>query len=57
MVRILTVGSGKGCSLTDIFALCMSHAIHIEPKWIPREQNEIADRIVDYDDWPAVFAW
>ena len=57
VVRILTVGSGKGC-LQDvalqIFALCMSHAIHIEPEWIPREQNEIADyisRIVDCDDW------
>ena len=48
MVRILTVGSGKGC-LQDValqtFALCMSHAIHIEPEWIPREQNEIADYI------------
>ena len=66
VVRILTVGSGKGC-LQDvalqIFALCMSRAIHIEPEWIPREQNKIADyisRIVDYGDWfvnPAVFAW
>ena len=41
----------------------MSRAIHIEPEWIPRKQNEIADyisRIVDYDDWfvnPAVFVW
>ena len=55
VVRILTVGSGK-CCLQDvalqIFALCMSCAIHIEPEWI--------SRIVDYDDWyvnPAVFAW
>ena len=66
VVRILTVGSGKGC-LQDValqkFALCMSRAIHIEPEWIPREQNELADyisRIVDYDDCfvnPAVFAW
>ena len=40
----------------------MSHAIHIEPEWIPREKNQIADysHIVDYDHWivnPAVFAW
>ena len=28
--------------------------ILLEPEWIPREENEIADyisRIVDYDDW------
>ena len=66
VVRIMTVGSGKDCLqevALEIFALCMSHAIHIEPEWIPREKNEMADyisRIVDYDDWflnPAVFAW
>ena len=37
-----------------IFTLCRSHALCIEPEWIPREQNEIADylsRIVDCDDW------
>eukprot|EP00731_Ephydatia_muelleri_P026444 Em0018g544a len=63
VVRILTVGRlFAKCSLTDICTL-MSRAIHIEPEWIPREQNEIADYIsciVDYDDWfvnPAVFAW
>ena len=66
VARILMVGSGKGqlqAEALKIFALSMSRAIHIEPEWIPREQNEIADyisRIVDYDDWfinPAVFAW
>ena len=34
--------------------MCRSHALCIEPEWIPREQNEIEDylsRIVDYDDW------
>ena len=53
VVRILIVYSGKGC--LQIFALSrISCVIHMEPEWIPREQNEIADyisRIVDYDDW------
>ena len=41
----------------------MNHHIHIEPEWVPREQNELADyysRMVDYDDWmlnPAIFSW
>ena len=63
VVRILTAGRlFAKRSLTDICTL-MNRAIHIEPEWIPREQNEIANyisRIVDYDDWfvnPAVFAW
>ena len=62
--RILAVGSGKGhlqAEAVKIFNLCRSHALCIEPEWIPREQNEIADylsRRVDCDDWfinPLVF--
>ena len=43
--------------------MCVKNHIHIEPEWIPREQNELADyysRIVDLDDYrlnPAVFGW
>ena len=38
------------------------HQIKLEPEWIPREENQLADywsKVVDYDDWmvhPAVFA-
>ena len=44
-----------------IFYLVLQYQISIEPEWIPRECNELADyvsRIVDYDDWmfnPEVF--
>jgi len=34
--------------------------IRIEPEWIPREQNELADfysLIVDYDDWRCLTQW
>ena len=40
----------------------MCQNICLEPEWIPRERNELADyisRIIDNDDWfldPAVFA-
>ena len=64
IVRILTVGSGKGYLQAEamrIFKLCICHHIHLEPEWIPREENELADylsRIVELDDWllnPMVF--
>ena len=64
VVRILVVGSGKGhlqAETVKILTSCMSHTLHMEPEWIPREQNEIVDYlscIVDYDDWfinPLVF--
>ena len=41
--------------------MCVAHHITIEPEWIPRKQNEVADyisKIVDYDDWmlhPNIF--
>ena len=46
----------------EIFQLSVASNIIIEPEWIPREYNEVADYIsktVDYDDWmlhPAIFA-
>ena len=38
----------------EILKLAMKHNIKLEPEWIPREVNELADylsRIIDYDDW------
>jgi len=66
VVRIVQYGSPKTLLQTEalnIFSTCTACHIRIEPEWIPREQNELADfysRIVDYDDWmlnPMVFAW
>ncbi|XP_011405606.1 PREDICTED: uncharacterized protein LOC100639089 [Amphimedon queenslandica] len=51
------VGSGKEelqAEAIAIFKLAAHYNILIEPEWLPREQNEVADylsRIVDYDDW------
>jgi len=66
VVRIVQYGSKKSdlqAEALAIFSLCIQGTIRIEPEWLPREQNEIADyysRIVDWDDWmlnPAVFSW
>ena len=44
-----------------VFELCVTSQIHLEPEWIPREKNQLADylsRIIDYDDWyldPSMF--
>lgn len=64
VARIVVVGS-KVAELqvvaVRIFKLMIAHQIVIEPEWIPREENEIADylsRVIDYDDWslsPRVF--
>ena len=57
VVRIIQVGSKKGKLQSEalkIFKLCLEYSIKLEPEWIPREENEVADyisRIVDYDDW------
>jgi len=57
VIRILTVGSKKADlqeQALAIFSISLTHCIHIEPEWIPRKENEVADylsRIVDYDDW------
>ena len=40
----------------------LMHQIRMEPEWVPREENQLADywsKVIDYDDWmvhPAVFA-
>ena len=66
MVKIVQYGSTKSslqAEALDIFSICVQGNIRLEPEWIPREQNELADyysRIVDYDDWmlnPTIFTW
>ena len=66
VVRIVQYGSKNSTLQAEalaIFAICVNNRIHIEPEWIPREQNQLADyysRINDYDNWmlnPAVFGW
>ena len=57
VVRILQVGSAKPhlqSEAVSVFGLCLPNNIQLEPEWIPREENHIADyisRIVDHDDW------
>eukprot|EP00731_Ephydatia_muelleri_P008531 Em0004g869a len=57
VIRILQVGSRKPNlqeQALKVFETCIIHQIRLEPEWIPRAQNELADfisRIVDYDDW------
>ena len=66
VVRIVQCGSAKPLLQVEalgIFSICVQCNIRLEPEWIPREQNELADyysRMVDYDDWmlnPSIFAW
>ena len=55
--RIITTGSRKPqlqAEALAIFSASAANNIRIEPKWIPRAENELADylsRITDYDDW------
>ena len=38
----------------NIFQFCHEHCISLDPQWVPRRENQIADeisRIVDLDDW------
>ena len=57
VVRILEVGSGQPhlqAELMKIVEVCMQHNIRMEPGWVPRDENRLADyisRIVDLDDW------
>ena len=57
VVRILQVGSAKlhlQSEALTVFGLCLANNIRLEPEWIPREENHIADyisRIVDNNDW------
>ena len=45
----------------SVFQLCVVYHVTIEPEWIPREENELADyisKLRDYDDWmvhPIIF--
>lgn len=66
VVRVVQYGSRQPALQAEalkIFSACVTHHIHMEPEWIPREQNELADyysRLVDYDDWmlnPDIFNW
>jgi len=66
VVRIVQHGSCKlvlQAEALAIFTICVGSRIHIEPEWVPRKQNQIADcysRLVDYDDYssnPAIFQW
>ena len=57
VVHILEVGSHQPhlqAELLKIVEVCMQHNIRMEPGWVPREENQLADyfsRIVDLDDW------
>ena len=64
VVRIVQYGSRipeLQAEALAIFSLSVRNLIKIEPEWIPREKNKLADylsRLVDYDDWmlnPEVF--
>lgn len=55
--RIISTGSRKPqlqVEATATFSTAFANNIIIEPEWIPRVENEVADylsRIIDYDDW------
>ena len=55
--RIIATGSKKPdlqAKALAIFSTSVANNLRIEPEWIPREENELADylsRIMDYDDW------
>ena len=57
VVRILKVGSCKPhlqIEALKVFKTCLAHNVRLEPEWVPREKNQLADyfsRIIDYDDW------
>ncbi|KAL5463210.1 hypothetical protein EMCRGX_G032089 [Ephydatia muelleri] len=57
VVRIIQVGSRKAHlqeQAMRVFETCIAYQIRLEPEWLPREENELADfisRIIDYDDW------
>ena len=57
VARIISVGSRVPelqILATNIFHMALRYQISIEPEWIPRDLNGLADyisKIVDYDDW------
>ena len=64
VVRIITTGSKKPALQKEalaIFSFALSNGVHIDPEWIPRDENQKADllsRQTDQDDWsihPDVF--
>ena len=66
VVHIIRVGSKipeLQVLALSIFKTAFTNNICIEPEWLPREENQVADafsRIIDVDDWminPNVFAW
>ena len=66
VVRIIWHGSSKSALQVEalaIFSICVRNHIRMEPEWVPREQNQLADyysRLVDFDDYqlnPAIFVW
>jgi len=65
VVRIVERGSKQPhlqSEALSIFVTCLKN-IRVEPEWIPRDENELADyysRIVDHNDYrlnPAIFQW
>ena len=66
VTRIVLHGSRQPALQSEalsIFATCLRNNIRVEPEWIPREENELADyysRVVEYDDYmlhPVLFQW
>ena len=64
VVNIILHGSKKPILQTEalkVFHLSLVHNLVIEPEWIPREENLVADyisKVLDYDDWmlhPVIF--
>ena len=64
VVRIILHGSKKPIlqrEALEIFNVSVRSRVRIEPEWIPREINQLADylsRLMDFDDWmlnPVVF--
>ena len=66
VVHIIKVGSRVNelqQLALDIFKCILNNNIRLEPEWVPREENQLADslsRVIDHDDWgvnPGIFAW
>jgi len=66
VVRIIQQGSGKPALQVEAlanFSICVGNRIRMEPKWVPREQNQLEDYyncLVDFDHYrlnPAIFEW
>ena len=64
VVNIILHGSKRPMLQTEalkVFHLSLVHNLVIEPEWIPREENLVADyisKVRDYDDWmlhPVIF--